>query len=210
MSYEARILKKANFYLNKYRLHHKKYPNYTTYTKWINQGKFTHFPFRVNEVIQKGVTSNLVGGNRLPQITTSKKRRRANLAGVIAIKDVLVKLLGKEPQVDEMGILIALYALEHLKTTHVPTPIKPNKKPVPKKEAAKELSTKKLITEEVSTKQLITEEVSAEEVSGKQLITEEISGKEVSTKQLITEEISGKNTIEMPEINDDDDWEALC
>jgi hypothetical protein len=96
----------------------------------------------------------------------SKKRRRANLAGVIAIKDVLVKLLGKEPQVDEIGILIALYALEHLKTNRVHTPTKLKKPPDPKKETHKE-----------------------------------------ALKEIPKE--TPKITIEMPEINEDDDWEAL-
>ena len=155
MSYEQRILKKSNFYLNKYKLHYKKYPNWSSYTKWIKAGKFPNYPFRVQEIVTNGLTSMTTGGNIVPQISLSKKRRGANLAGCVAIKEVLSKLLGKEPQVDQIGVVIALYSLEYLRNPDLyqepslvpvqvkkePTPVK--KEPAPVKKEPVDIPVKK-------------------------------------------------------------------
>ncbi len=146
MSYEQRILKKSNFYLNKYKLHYKKYPNWSSYTKWIKAGKFPNYPFRVQEIVTNGLTSMTTGGNIVPQISLSKKRRGANLAGCVAIKEVLSKLLGKEPQVDQIGVVIALYSLEYLRNPDLyqepsSVPVQVKKDPLPVK---KELTSVKI------------------------------------------------------------------
>lgn len=99
----------------------------------IKSGKFPEFPFRVQEIEQKGLTSATVGGNIVPQIALSKKRKSANLAGVLVIKESLVKITGKEPQIDEIGVLIALFALEFLKTKPVTPPPPKKEETLPKK-----------------------------------------------------------------------------
>ena len=130
MSYQERILKKTNFYLKKYKSNTRRYPSYSIYTRWIEQGKFPEFPFRVVENMVQG-GSSITGGNLVPQITLSKKRRGANLAGVLALKNSLKMQTGREPTVDQIAVMIAVYAVLYLKAPQKPDPPTPPAKEVP-------------------------------------------------------------------------------
>lgn len=125
MSYETRILNRTNFYLRKYMLRIKSYPNSNTYRKWID--KLPPFPFRYKlEQVATSSTSASSGGNITPTIIITKKRQRSNLWGVIKIKKFMVTQLTKEPHIDQLACCIAVYTI-HQYQNPTEKPIKNNK-----------------------------------------------------------------------------------
>ena len=112
MSYETRILNRANYYLRKNMLSINNYPNANTYRKWID--KLPPFPFRYKlEKVATSNTSSSSGGNITPVIIISKKRQGANLGGVLKMKAFMVKQQTREPHIDQLACCIAVYTIHH-------------------------------------------------------------------------------------------------
>ena len=115
-TYEKRTLNKANFLLNKFKLAYKRYPQYATYYKWLEETNQTAYPFKYELKTPMG-TSASNGGHTTPVISIGKggkKSTKKNLAGVLAIKAEIKNLFGKEPTLDQLATGIALYTIHFI------------------------------------------------------------------------------------------------
>ena len=128
-SYEQRTLQKANFLLNKFKLAYKRYPNYTSFFKWLESSNITQYPFKY-DLKQPSASSSSNGGHLTPVISIGqggKKSRKRNLAGVLSIKNEVKKLFGKEPTLDQLSTGIALFTIHIIIKPHLykPKELKP-------------------------------------------------------------------------------------
>ena len=112
MSYPDRIIKKANFLLGKFMFRSKAYPSASIYRRWMEQ--LPEYPFAYKEVkMATSATSKTSGSDTIPQIISSKKRSNKNFAAVIQFKKFYHSKMHKDPNIDQLGSLIAMATLNH-------------------------------------------------------------------------------------------------
>ena len=129
MSYQNRIITKANFLLGKFMFRSKAYPCASIYRRWMED--LPEYPFAYKEVkMATSATSRTSGGDTIPQIISSKRRSNKNFNAVIAFKTFYHSKMHKDPNIDQLGSLIAMATLNHYQHPPVVKEVAPEAKVV--------------------------------------------------------------------------------
>ena len=129
-TYDARVLKQANFLLNKFGSNTPRVDKGGRFQTFLTRTGCPAFQFSLTELEKQGATQTVFGCSSY-QIRTGKKHN--NLSKVLALKTFLAKVLGSDPTLDSLAGFIYTYAMVSVKAQEetlaevppVPTPEPP-------------------------------------------------------------------------------------
>ena len=111
-SYDARVLKQANFLLSKFGSNTARVDKGGRYQTFLTRPGCPAFKFSLTELEKQGATQTVFGCSSY-QIRTGKKHN--NLSKVLALKTFLAKVLGSDPTLDSLAGFIYTYAMVSVK-----------------------------------------------------------------------------------------------
>ena len=129
-TYDARVLKQANFLLSKFGSNTARVDKGGRFQTFLTRPGCPAFQFSLTELEKQGATQTVFGCSS-HQIRTGKKHN--NLSKVLALKTFLAKVLGSDPTLDSLAGFIYTYAMVSVKAQEetlaevppVPTPEPP-------------------------------------------------------------------------------------
>ena len=111
-TYDARVLKQANFLLSKFGSNTSRVDKGGRFQTFLTRPGCPAFKFCLTELEKQGATQTVFGCSS-HQIRTGKKHN--NLSKVLALKAFLAKVLGSDPTLDSLAGFIYTYAMVSVK-----------------------------------------------------------------------------------------------
>ena len=133
-SYDARVIKQANFLLNKFGSNTSRVDKGGRFQTYLNRPGCPTVQFSLSELETQGATQTVFGCSSHHQIRTGKKHN--NLSKVLVLKSFLAKSLGSQPTLDNLAGFIYTYTMvsiraqeEYLATQAQEVPVMPQLEP---------------------------------------------------------------------------------